>query len=118
MKRQRLHLVDENNDPVSSAIQSAVEAAHYWAVREFPPYRPGANRELGGTLGEEHGKQGFARLGSTPSTYGNARNRAPLAKDQTSKRIGSWPGSRTRKHCRTAGKDLMERLTEGFFLNS
>jgi hypothetical protein len=36
MKRQRLHLVDENNDPVSPAIQFAVEAAHYWAVREFP----------------------------------------------------------------------------------
>ena len=40
MKRQRLHLVDENNDPVSPAIQSAVEAAHYWAVREFPRVDP------------------------------------------------------------------------------
>ena len=40
MKRQRLHLVDENNDPVSAAIQSAVEAAHYWAVREFPRIDP------------------------------------------------------------------------------
>jgi hypothetical protein len=40
MKRQRLHLVDENNDPVSPAIQSAVEAAHYWAVREFPRIDP------------------------------------------------------------------------------
>jgi hypothetical protein len=28
---------------------------------------------LGRTLGEEHGKQGFARLSSTPCTYGNAR---------------------------------------------
>ena len=40
MKRQRLHLVDENNDPLSPAIQSAVEAAHYWAVREFPRIDP------------------------------------------------------------------------------
>jgi len=40
MKRQRLHLVDENNDPLPPAIQSAVEAAHYWAVREFPRIDP------------------------------------------------------------------------------
>jgi hypothetical protein len=40
MKRQRLHLVDENNDPVSPAIQSAVEAAYYWAMREFPRVDP------------------------------------------------------------------------------
>jgi DNA-directed RNA polymerase specialized sigma24 family protein len=40
MKRQRLHLVDENNDPLSPAIRSAVEAAHYWAVREFPRVDP------------------------------------------------------------------------------
>lgn len=40
MKRQRLHLVDENNDPLPPAIQSAVEAAHYWVVREFPRIDP------------------------------------------------------------------------------
>jgi hypothetical protein len=40
MKRQRLHLVDGNNDPLPPAIQSAVEAAHYWAVREFPRIDP------------------------------------------------------------------------------
>ena len=100
MKRQRLHLVDENNDPLSPAIQSAVEAAHYWAVREFPRIDPALLCKLGRTLSEEHGNQGFARLGSTLCTHGNARNRAAMAQDQTSKRTSSWPGSRTRKDCR------------------
>jgi hypothetical protein len=55
MKRQRLHLVDENNDPVSPAIQSAVEAAHYWAVREFPRIDPALLANWG-ALGQEHRK--------------------------------------------------------------
>jgi len=40
----------------------------------IPPYRPGASRKLGRTLGKEHRNQGFARLGSTLCTHGNARN--------------------------------------------
>src|SRR5277367_4943172 len=36
MRRQELHLIDENNNAVSPAIAAAVEAAYRWTVVMFP----------------------------------------------------------------------------------
>jgi len=36
MRRQELHLIDENNNAISPAIAAAVEGAYRWAVAMFP----------------------------------------------------------------------------------
>lgn len=36
MKKQQLHLIDEDGNQVPPAIQNAVEAAYRWATSEFP----------------------------------------------------------------------------------
>src|ERR1700761_9773865 len=36
MKKQMLHLVGKNGEPVSPSLSAAVEAAYHWAVLSFP----------------------------------------------------------------------------------